>query len=241
MYKQLLTLLSLLFALTCSLKAKESGGTIKAQLRFNLWVHSEAQGLQTTGAGIKERGRYQGRLFLKQGEKFVGVNYREGRRTGEIPYNGEEQCVLYKNGGGDQVYIKICSVKLAKSGKYMIILRTSGSVKDPKFTPILIPHDDKHLKKGHVLFVNYTDRQLGLVLDADKKLTLIPNAMKSISLKEGAAGLHIEMHTKTREENDWKVADSKGYSIDQQSKSACILFQEKKGGAVKMKLFSRLK
>mgnify|MGYP007079445323 FL=1 len=232
----------LLFTVAFSVQAQEKDVEIVAQLRFNLWVQSSPQGMQTTGAGVaKKKERYQGSFFLKNGEKLTEVSYRQGRRTGEVTYKGGEECVLYKKGAEDVPLVELCKFRLPKSGKYLVLLRTSGTAKDPVFKPILIPHDKSHLKKGRVLFVNYTNLKLGLVLDAKRKLALQPNAMKSLLLKDAkAAGVHIEMHTKAKGDKEWQVVESKGYSINHESKSACILYQEKKGGPVKMKFFTGL-
>lgn len=235
-------LIPLLGASITSSAEDEKEPEITAQLRFTLWVNHKAQGIQSQGNSLKKQKpivRYKGNFFIKDGEKFTSLSYRQGRQTKEFIYKGDHECIVYKKGLGDMPYAELFKIVLPKSGKYLVILKTTGSVESPRFRPLLIPHNAENLSVGHILFINATKQRLGFVLDDNKKMVLKPSGIKSLALSDKeSAGIHLKVYAKRKADSAWTLEDSKGYSLDPDKKSACIFYRDSKLGRIKLKLFS---
>lgn len=225
---------------------------MKAKLSFAVWNMELTKGVQVAGGeGQSDRPkRVEGEFFLKLGEKYVKVAYREGRKSPAYQYIGPGQCVFYAREqatdeeGREHVYKPIGQVMLPQSGEYVVMLRTLGGKggKNGKLTTILLPYSDQFLEKGMISVMNFTDREVVLVPDNQKrKLALKPKASGKIKLKSAdASGVFLQMYSRKSSDDPWKIEFSRAYSIFKNAKSACILYQEKQGGGVKVKFFSGL-
>lgn len=223
--------------------------SVDAQLSFVVWKVGVSKGVQMAGGKPSKQldEPVHGELFLKVGEEYVKVNYREGRRSPVYQYSGPAQCVFYEReqapaeDGGAVEYKPLAKVQLLGSGKYLVVLKSKVGKPAP-LKPLLLPYSDDFLAEGMLCVVNDTDREVVVVPDNRKiKLPLKPRAMGKMKLENAdATGIYLQVYSRKSADAAWKIESSNAYAVYKHSKHACILYQDRPRGDVRVKLYSGL-